>query len=110
LRSNDWTMPEEINRVLIDSISDYFFTTTPQASQNLIDNGHSKEHVFFVGNTMIDTLLRFRPNFKQPEIWTELKLSEKNYIVVTLHRPGNVDNAIHLKSLLEAIVKNSKGF
>ncbi len=110
LRSNDWSMPEEINRVLIDSISDYFFTTTQEASQLLIQNGKSKQQVFFVGNTMIDTLLRFRPYFKQPEIWTELKLREKNYIIVTLHRPGNVDKVDQLKSFLEAIINNSRGF
>lgn len=109
LRSNDWSMPEEINRVLIDSISDYFFTTTREASQLLIQNGKSKQQVFFVGNTMIDTLLRFRPILKQPKIWTELNLSEKNYIIVTLHRPGNVDQAKLLKSLLETLIKNSKG-
>lgn len=109
LRSNDWTMPEEINRVLIDSISDYYFTTTQEALLLLIKNGNSKQQVFFVGNTMIDTLLRFRPYFKQPNIWTELKLLEKNYIIVTLHRPGNVDQAKQLKSLLEAIIMNSKG-
>jgi len=109
LRSNDWSMPEEINRVLIDSISDYFFTTTREASLFLIQNGKSNQQVFFVGNTMIDTLLRFRPYFRQPKIWTELKLCEKNYIIVTLHRPGNVDQAKQLKSLLEAIITNSKG-
>ncbi len=109
LRSNDWSMPEEINRVLIDSIADYFFTTTKEASLNLIKNGKSKNHVFFVGNTMIDTLLRFRPYFKQPKIWKKLKLLDKNFIIVTLHRPGNVDQAKQLKSLLETIIKNSKG-
>jgi UDP-N-acetylglucosamine 2-epimerase (non-hydrolysing) len=109
LRSNDWTMPEEINRILIDSISDYFFTTTQEAADLLINSGNKKELIFFVGNTMIDTLLRFKPYFKQPKIWTELKLHEKNYIIVTLHRPGNVDQANHLKSLIEEIIKNSKG-
>ncbi len=109
LRSNDWSMPEEINRILIDSISDYFFTTTQKSSQLLIQNGKSNQQVFFVGNTMIDTLLRFRPYFTQPKIWTALKLREKNYIIVTLHRPGNVDQAKQLESLLDEISKNSKG-
>jgi UDP-N-acetylglucosamine 2-epimerase (non-hydrolysing) len=109
LRSNDWTMPEEINRVLIDSISDYFFTTTQEASQLLIKNGKPIHQVFFVGNTMIDTLLRFRPSFIQPRIWIDLELREKEYVVLTLHRPGNVDKANQLKLFLEEIIKNSKG-
>jgi UDP-N-acetylglucosamine 2-epimerase (non-hydrolysing) len=109
LRSNDWTMPEEINRVLIDSISDYFFTTTVEASLLLTQNGKSKHQVFFVGNTMIDTLLRFRPSFIQPRIWIDLELLEKEYVVLTLHRPGNVDKANQLKLFLEEIIKNSKG-
>lgn len=109
LRSNDWTMPEEINRVLIDSISDYFFTTTKEASLFLNHNGRSEQQVFFVGNTMIDTLLRFKPYFIQPQIWIDLKLNERKFIVLTLHRPGNVDQAKQLKSLLEAIINNSKG-
>jgi len=58
---------------------------------------------------MIDTLLRFRPYFKQPKIWTELELCEKKYIVLTLHRPGNVDHVNQLKNLLEEIIRNSKG-
>ncbi len=109
LRSDDWSMPEEINRVLIDSISDYFFTTTSEASLRLIQNGKSIHQVFFVGNTMIDTLLRFKPFFKQPQIWIDLELREKEYVVLTLHRPSNVDKANQLKSLLKAIIKNSKG-
>lgn len=109
LRSNDWTMPEEVNRVIIDSISDYFFTTTQEASLLLIQNGKPRHQVFFVGNTMIDTLLRFKPFFKQPQIWTDLELHEKKFIVLTLHRPGNVDQANQLKKLLVEIIKNSKG-
>lgn len=109
LRSNDWAMPEEINRVLIDSIADYFFTTTQEASLNLIKNGKSKNQIFFVGNTMIDTLLRFRSSFIKPRIWLDLELHEKEYIVLTLHRPGNVDKANQLKLLLQEIILNSNG-
>ncbi len=109
IRSGDWSMPEEINRVIIDSISDYFFTTTPDASQLLISNGQPENQVFFVGNTMVDTLLRFRPFFKQPSIWSKLKLIEKNYLILTLHRPSNVDNAGELEILLKEIIKNSRG-
>lgn len=109
LRSNDWAMPEEVNRILIDSIADYFFTTTEQASLFLIKNGKSKEKVFFVGNTMIDTLLRFRASFIQPRIWEDQKLREKEYLILTLHRPGNVDKVNQLKLFLEEIIKNSNG-
>ncbi|MFN4762856.1 non-hydrolyzing UDP-N-acetylglucosamine 2-epimerase [Gillisia sp. Q332] len=107
LRSSDWSMPEEINRVLIDSISDYFFTTTKEASLLLIKSGKSKQQVFFVGNTMIDTLLRFKASFIQPRIWLDQKLREKEYIMLTLHRPGNVDKADQLKLFLKEIIKNS---
>lgn len=107
LRSYDWSMPEEINRVLIDSITDYFLTTTPEASKNLIDSGKNEKQIFFVGNTMIDTLLRFQSKFKAPEIWKELSLKPKQYIILTLHRPANVDEEIQLKNTINAILKNT---
>jgi UDP-N-acetylglucosamine 2-epimerase (non-hydrolysing) len=109
IRSNDWTMPEEVNRVLIDSIADLFFTTTKKASQNLLDLGFSKDRIHFVGNTMIDTLLRFKTEFFKPELWKEFELKEKNYIVVTIHRPGNVDEAAKIKAILEEIGSNANG-
>lgn len=108
IRSNDWTMPEEVNRVLIDSIADLFFTTTEKASHNLLDSGIPKDRIHFVGNTMIDTLLRFKTDFIKPELWNEFELEEKNYIVVTLHRPGNVDEAAKIKAMLEEIGSNAK--
>ncbi len=109
IRSNDWTMPEEVNRVLIDSIADLFFTTTEKASRNLQDSGIPKDRIHFVGNTMIDTLLRFKTDFFKPNIWNELELQVKNYIVVTLHRPGNVDEAAKIKAMLEEIGRNANG-
>ncbi len=108
IRSGDWTMPEEVNRALIDSIADYFFTTTKNASSNLTKGGVSKERVYFVGNTMIDTLLRFRPKFQKPPIWQEQNLKAKNFIVLTLHRPGNVDEEGNLEILLNQILKHSR--
>ena len=108
IRSNDWSMPEEVNRVLIDSISDYFFTTTQNASLNLSKMGVEKENIYFVGNTMIDTLLQFRSFFQQPKIWKELKLEEKKFIVLTLHRPANVDEAKLLNKTLDEILLHSK--
>lgn len=107
IRSGDWTMPEEINRLITDSISNYFFTTTPEAGENLKRNGIPNTSIFWVGNTMIDTLVKHRSRFQQPKIWEELKLSEKGYIVMTLHRPGNVDEEEKLKSLMNEIVENS---
>jgi UDP-N-acetylglucosamine 2-epimerase (non-hydrolysing) len=107
IRSGDWTMPEEINRMVTDSISNYFFTTTPEASENLKRSGIPNTSIFWVGNTMIDTLVKHRSRFQKPKIWEELKLSNKGYIVMTLHRPGNVDEEEKLKSLINEIVENS---
>src|SRR5690554_8235778 len=90
IRSGDWTMPEEINRLVTDSITNYFFTTSERANNNLRSSGVEEGSIFFVGNTMIDTLLKQRPNFKKPLLFDELKLEKGNYIVVTLHRPANV--------------------
>ena len=107
IRSNDWTMPEEINRLVTDSITNYFFTTTPEAGKILIESGINKNKIFWVGNTMIDTLLKHRTQFQKPTIWDELKLSNHEYIVMTLHRPGNVDEEGKLKLLIDEIIKHS---
>jgi len=107
LRSWDLTMPEEINRMVTDSITDYFFTTSKTANENLLKNGISLDRIFFVGNTMIDTLLKHRPNFTKPAIWDETGLCEKNFIVLTLHRPANVDEEKILKELLNEIIAHS---
>jgi len=109
IRSGDWTMPEEINRLVTDAITDYFFTTSEIANKNLRNAGVASERIFFVGNTMIDTLLKHTPRFKQPEIWDQLKLKEKEYLVMTLHRPANVDQEQQLVELLETIINSSNG-
>jgi len=109
IRSGDWTMPEEINRIVTDAITDYFFTTSEIANNNLRSIGIKEEKIFFVGNTMIDTLYKQMPNFKQPVIWAELGLREKGYIIMTLHRPANVDNKEKLNDLITAIVNSSQG-
>ena len=108
IRSNDWSMPEEINRIVTDSISNYFFTTTIGASNLLKANGVAEKNIHFVGNTMIDTLLKNKPNFKKPQIWDKLNLKRGNYIVITLHRPANVDEQTTLKLSLEEIIENSE--
>jgi UDP-N-acetylglucosamine 2-epimerase (non-hydrolysing) len=108
IRSDDWSMPEEINRLVTDSITNYFFTTSETANNNLKKSGVSEDKIFFVGNTMIDTLLKQRPNFKQPQVWNDLKLSEGNYIVMTLHRPANVDEESQLKDMIDEIITHTE--
>lgn len=109
IRSHDLTMPEEINRMLTDSITDYFYTTTELANSNLRNLGVKEDRIHLVGNTMIDTLLKQRPRFVQPECWNEQNLEMGNYMVMTLHRPANVDEESKLKNLIQAIVDHSQG-
>jgi len=106
IRSFDLSMPEEINRMVTDSITDYFFTTTELANDNLRKAGISGDRIFFVGNIMIDTLLKNMPKFSKPCFFDELGLLSKDYIVLTLHRPANVDEGNTLKELIEEIVTN----
>ena len=108
IRSNDWTMPEEINRLITDAITNYFFTTSEVANENLRLSGVKEEQIYYVGNTMIDTLLKQRPRFRKPEAWDKIGLSEKNYIVMTLHRPANVDEEGKLKALIDEIIVHSE--
>lgn len=108
IRSHDWTMPEEINRLVTDSITNYFFTTSELANSNLRHSGIDEAQIFYVGNTMIDTLLKQRPNFRPPSIWDQLKLREKEYIVMTLHRPANVDEESQLKAMLDEIIAHTE--
>jgi len=109
IRSWDLTMPEEINRIVTDSLADLFFTTTERANQNLLKSGKSEEQIFFVGNVMIDTLLANRNRFQKPAIWKKLSLKKGEYIVMTLHRPANVDEEEKLKIFLDVIIDNSRG-
>lgn len=109
IRSGDLSMPEEINRMVTDSITDYFFTTSAIANENLRKAGIEEGRIFFVGNTMIDTLLKHQHNFKRPPIWDKAGLKEKSYIVMTLHRPANVDEESKLTTLIGEIMKSSKG-
>ncbi len=109
IRSYDLAMPEEINRMVTDAITDYFFTTSESANKNLSKAGVSNDRIFFVGNTMIDTLLKQMPRFKKPAIWGELALKEKEYIVMTLHRPANVDQEQQLEELIKTIINSSEG-
>lgn len=109
IRSGDWTMPEEINRLVTDSITNYFFTTSETANENLRNNGVDDKSIFYVGNTMIDTLLKQMPRFKKPVIWNAINIKKKEYIVITLHRPSNVDQEAQLKILIDTLVSSSRG-
>ena len=135
IRSWDLTMPEEINRMVTDALADYMFTTSEVANKNLVLSGCSlenvpnsliassphrlpeegytfervKQRVWYVGNVMIDTLLANRSRFRRPAVFDELGLVEKNYIVMTMHRPANVDEETHLKALMEQIITNVHG-
>ena len=105
IRSGDLTMPEEINRMVTDSITDHFFTTSEIANENLRKAGIEEGRIHYVGNTMIDTLLSNIPNFIDPEIKVEGRdLKEKKYFVLTLHRPANVDEEEKLKEMMQAII------
>ncbi|MDR9410967.1 MAG: UDP-N-acetylglucosamine 2-epimerase (non-hydrolyzing), partial [Balneolaceae bacterium] len=108
IRSGDWKMPEEINRVVTDSITNYFFTTSEHANQNLRDIGVEENRIFFVGNTMIDTLMKHRHEFRKPDLWDEIDLKEKEFIVITLHRPSNVDEEKTLRVLINEIIQYSR--
>lgn len=110
IRSYDMSMPEEINRMVTDTLADYFFTTTTWAGENLLKVGIAKEKIYWVGNVMIDTLLANRERFRQPECYEALGLEEKKYFVLTLHRPANVDETQHLKDLMDEIIDNAQGY
>lgn len=108
IRSGDLTMPEEINRMLTDAITDQFFTTSELANQNLRNAGISEERIHFVGNTMIDTLLANQERLINPNIqYQGQSLQDQNYIVLTLHRPANVDEEDQLKAMMDAILEGT---
>ena len=141
IRSWDLSMPEEINRMVTDSLADYMFTTSEVANKNLILSGaqfadyaqnqqsqyyhishnasalpeeqyaatKTPQLVWWVGNVMIDTLLANRANFRKPAVFDALALQEKQYVVMTMHRPANVDEEQHLKALMEHIITNVHG-
>jgi UDP-N-acetylglucosamine 2-epimerase (non-hydrolysing) len=106
LRSTDMSMPEEINRLCTDAISDLLFTTDKMADENLRREGVSEERIHFVGNTMIDTLLRNIDKALSMPLPAELKARE--YAVLTLHRPSNVDSKPKLTALVEALIEISR--
>lgn len=111
IRSWDINMPEEVNRLVTDSITDVFFTTSETANRNLRNAGFAENKIVFVGNTMIDTLLKHRKNFIAPEFFHHEGLLPKQYYVMTLHRPSNVDHQEQLTQIfnvIETVLEGSK--
>ncbi len=135
IRSWDLTMPEEINRMVTDSLADYMFTTSDVADRNLLRAGavygqrtedgglrtedalpedkyafeRCPQRVWRVGNVMIDTLLKNMPRFVKPAVYDELGLEDGKYVMMTIHRPANVDEETHLRALMEQIITNVQG-
>ena len=109
IRSGDWTMPEEINRMATDAITNWFFTTSEVANANLGRAGVDEERIFFVGNTMIDTLLANLDRLQPPTFWEDFGLEPGGYFVITLHRPANVDRGDAFARLLAAIGEGTRG-
>jgi UDP-N-acetylglucosamine 2-epimerase (non-hydrolysing) len=104
LRSYDNTMPEEINRLLTDRISDYLFVSEESGIENLKKEGTSDEKIHFVGNIMIDTLINSLDKIDKSNILNELNLKPKEYAIITLHRPSNVDSKEKLSELLDFMI------
>jgi UDP-N-acetylglucosamine 2-epimerase (non-hydrolysing) len=103
LRSRDRTMPEEINRLLTDQIANLLFTPSQDADENLANEGIAPERIRFVGNVMIDSLLKYLPLADKSTAKENLGLDGKGYAVLTLHRPANVDDLQTLTSILDAL-------
>lgn len=108
LRSFDRTMPEEINRIITDAVSDQLFVSEPAGVDNLRREGHTEDRIHLVGNVMIDTLYRLLPKAKESELLETCGLEPRRYAVVTLHRPGNVDQPDTLRPILNVLVEMSE--
>lgn len=108
LRSFDRTMPEEINRIVTDAIADKLFVSEPNGMENLRKEGHADDHLYLVGNVMIDTLLRLLPKARQRDTLAQHHLKPGGYGVVTLHRPANVDCPEILAGLLAVLAEASQ--
>jgi UDP-N-acetylglucosamine 2-epimerase (non-hydrolysing) len=108
IRSGDMSMPEEINRIVTDSICDHYFTTSETANEQLRKQQVSDQNIHFVGNTMIDTLLAQLPNICKPVSFDQWLGTHQEYFLLTLHRPSNVDDPIKLQTILSAIEKSTQ--
>ena len=110
IRSWDLTMPEEINRMVTDALADMYFTTSEVANNNLRNLGAREGQIHFVGNVMIDTLLANMGRLHKPEVYDRLNLNEKGYLMLTMHRPANVDESGKLRRTMTEILNNVPGF
>ncbi len=110
LRSRDWTMPEELNRVLTDRLSEFLFTHSPEAAPNLEEEGIPADRVHYVGNTMIDSLRRLEPAARERAAWVAAGVREREYVLVTLHRPSNVDRPERLTAVVDALARLAERF
>lgn len=108
LRSFDRTMPEEINRIVTDSLSAYLFVPEEDGLTNLRNSGINRNKIFFVGNIMIDSLVGYLPKAEQSKIHSELCVSKKDYALVTLHRPSNVDSKNNILKILSIFKQINK--
>jgi len=104
LRSFDWSMPEEVNRVLTDRLSDTLFTHSPEAADNLEIEGIGQGRVHYVGNTMIDSLRRCEARARHLAAWERVGVEERSYVLVTLHRPSNVDDPARLLAIVDGLL------
>jgi UDP-N-acetylglucosamine 2-epimerase (non-hydrolysing) len=108
LRSRDWTMPEEVNRVVTDAMSDLLFTPAREADDNLVREGIPPERIYFVGNVMIDCLLAQLPKTEHRDTLQRLGVAAGNYATLTLHRPSNVDDSEVLSGIIEVMIELSR--
>jgi UDP-N-acetylglucosamine 2-epimerase (non-hydrolysing) len=108
LRSRDRSMPEEINRLVTDALADYLWTPSPDAVENLLGEGVSREKIQNVGNIMIDSLEMMRPKIEAVQVFSELGLTKGNYGLITLHRPSNVDSPENLSSICRMLIEASR--
>ena len=111
LRSFDKTMPEENNRIMTDEIADLFFVTEQSGTDNLIKENKPKDKIYFVGNTMIDTMVKFSADVEKSDILQKYSLSEKKFVLMTMHRPATVDTAdglLKLNDLLQEVGRKYK--
>lgn len=105
IRSWDRSMPEEVNRIVTDSITDYFFPPSADAVTNLLNEGHLKDHIFLVGNIMIDPLMMQQEKIDNSQILENYKLNPKEYALLTLHRPSNVDSIQNLTEIVNTLIE-----